>query len=69
MHAPVIAGTTSLDPHGARFDMYNSALFVGLDGAVAGRYDKIHLVPWGEYIPYKTLLLLCQEPDPGRPAT
>jgi apolipoprotein N-acyltransferase len=33
--------------------MYNSAIFVGLDGAVAGRYDKIHLVPWGEYIPYK----------------
>jgi apolipoprotein N-acyltransferase len=53
MHAPVIAGTTSLDPHGPRFDMYNSALFVGPDGAVAGRYDKIHLVPWGEYIPYK----------------
>ena len=53
MHAPVIAGTTSLDPHGARSEMYNSALFVGQDGAVAGRYDKIHLVPWGEYIPYK----------------
>jgi apolipoprotein N-acyltransferase len=53
MHAPVIAGTTSLDPNGLRSDMYNSALFVGLDGAVAGRYDKIHLVPWGEYIPYK----------------
>jgi len=54
MQAPVIAGTTSLDPHGPRFDMYNSALFVGMDGAVAGRYDKIHLVPWGEYIPYKS---------------
>ena len=53
MHAPVIVGTTSLDPNGLRADMYNSALFVGLDGAVAGRYDKIHLVPWGEYIPYK----------------
>jgi apolipoprotein N-acyltransferase len=53
MDAPVIAGTTSLDPNGARFDMYNSALFVGPDGSVAGRYDKIHLVPWGEYIPYK----------------
>jgi apolipoprotein N-acyltransferase len=53
MHAPVIAGTTSLDAHGDRFDMYNSALFVRPDGAVAGRYDKIHLVPWGEYIPYK----------------
>jgi apolipoprotein N-acyltransferase len=54
MRAPVIVGTTSLDHHGAGFDMYNSALFVGLDGAVSGRYDKIHLVPWGEYIPYKT---------------
>jgi apolipoprotein N-acyltransferase len=53
MDAPVIAGTTSYDPHGARFDMYNSAIFVGPDGSVAGRYDKIHLVPWGEYIPYK----------------
>jgi apolipoprotein N-acyltransferase len=53
MHAPVIAGTTSLDPHGASYDMYNSALFARPDGTVAGRYDKIHLVPWGEYIPYK----------------
>jgi apolipoprotein N-acyltransferase len=54
MHAPVIAGTTSLDAHGDRFDMYNSALFVRPDGTVAGRYDKIHLVPWGEYIPFKS---------------
>jgi len=53
MHAPVIAGSTSLDPDGSRSDMYNSAIFVDLDGLVKGRYDKIHLVPWGEYIPYK----------------
>jgi apolipoprotein N-acyltransferase len=53
MRAPVIAGTTSLDRHGAGSDMYNSALFVSADGTVAGRYDKIHLVPWGEYIPFK----------------
>jgi len=53
MRAPVIAGTSSLDQHGAHADMYNSALFVGIDGEVAGRYDKIHLVPWGEYIPFK----------------
>ncbi len=53
MHSPVIAGATSLDQHDARFDRYNSALFVDSDGALKGRYDKIHLVPWGEYIPYK----------------
>jgi apolipoprotein N-acyltransferase len=52
-NAPVIAGTTSLDPNGPRADMYNSAMFVGPDGALVGRYDKIHLVPWGEYIPFK----------------
>ncbi len=53
MNSSVIAGTTSLDPHGLHADMYNSALFVGVDGEVKDRYDKIHLVPWGEYIPYK----------------
>jgi apolipoprotein N-acyltransferase len=52
-HAPLIVGTTSIDPHGQHADLYNSALFIGTDGAVAGRYDKIHLVPWGEYIPFK----------------
>jgi apolipoprotein N-acyltransferase len=54
MRAPVIAGTTSSDVHGPHVDMYNSALFVGLEGGVQGRYDKVHLVPWGEYIPYKS---------------
>jgi apolipoprotein N-acyltransferase len=52
-HAPIVAGATSLDPHGASVDMYNSAVFMAADGTVLGRYDKIHLVPWGEYIPFK----------------
>jgi apolipoprotein N-acyltransferase len=30
---------------------YNSALLVDADGQAVGRYDKIHLVPWGEYVP------------------
>jgi apolipoprotein N-acyltransferase len=52
-HAPIVAGVTALDPHGASVDMYNSAVFTGPDGRVLGRYDKVHLVPWGEYIPFK----------------
>jgi apolipoprotein N-acyltransferase len=32
---------------------YNSALLVDADGVAVGRYDKVHLVPWGEYVPLK----------------
>ena len=32
---------------------YNSAQLVGPDGKPAGRYSKIHRVPFGEYIPLK----------------
>jgi apolipoprotein N-acyltransferase len=34
---------------------FNSAYFLGRDGDTLQRYDKIHLVPFGEYIPYQSL--------------
>jgi apolipoprotein N-acyltransferase len=34
---------------------YNSALLVGPEGELEGRYDKIHLVPFGEYVPWRKL--------------
>ncbi len=30
---------------------YNSAYLIGPDGKPLGKYDKVHLVPFGEYIP------------------
>ncbi len=53
-NAPVVAGNIGIDPHGLSADRYNSALFMSPEGKVLGRYDKVHLVPWGEYIPFKS---------------
>lgn len=32
---------------------YNSLYVVNSDGAIVGTYDKVHLVPFGEYLPYR----------------
>lgn len=36
-------------------EVYNTALMVEGRG-VTGSYDKVHLVPWGEYVPLKNVL-------------
>jgi apolipoprotein N-acyltransferase len=47
----LLAGATAIQPGGTG-QVYNSALLLAPDGVVAGRYDKVHLVPWGEYVPF-----------------
>ncbi len=32
---------------------YNSACLLSPEGKVTGVYDKVHLAPWGEYIPFE----------------
>ncbi|MFP5229739.1 MAG: apolipoprotein N-acyltransferase [Acidobacteriota bacterium] len=56
-HAPFIAGMFGVDASGT----YNSALFIQADGTIAGRYDKIHLVPFGEYVPYRDLFFFAKK--------
>jgi len=34
---------------------YNSALQLTREGGLADRYDKLHLVPFGEYIPFRNI--------------
>jgi apolipoprotein N-acyltransferase len=52
--APVIVGNFGMDQNVESKRMYyNSADFIAADGAFSGRYDKMHLVPFGEYTPYK----------------
>ena len=54
-NAPVIAGSIGIDRDGSAengFYEYDSASLFTPNGTYAGRYDKIHLVPWGEYTPF-----------------
>jgi apolipoprotein N-acyltransferase len=41
---------------GKLVDYYNSALLIAPDGQLAGRYNKQHLVPFGEYVPLRQYL-------------
>jgi apolipoprotein N-acyltransferase len=38
---------------------YNSALLIRADGTMAGAYRKMHLVPFGEYVPLQSLLFFA----------
>jgi apolipoprotein N-acyltransferase len=53
--AAAIVGNLARDVRGGHIDFYNAASVFTPDGALLGRYAKIHLVPWGEYVPFKRL--------------
>jgi apolipoprotein N-acyltransferase len=55
-NSPVAVGSLGVEfdtssPRG--YYLYDSATLFDTQGNYRGRYDKIHLVPWGEYIPFK----------------
>lgn len=59
--APVIVDADAQDPATGTTPPreYVSASFFLPDGTYAGRYDKMHLVPFGEYTPYKQLFFFA----------
>ena len=52
----LLVGSPSVQGEPDNHVYYNSAYMVAPDGRATGRYDKVHLVPFGEYVPLKWLL-------------
>ncbi len=50
--ADFLIGSPSFLYKTSSIDYYNSAYLIGSDGAIRGKYDKAHLVPFGEYVPW-----------------
>lgn len=58
-HSYVVAGSLGIENTGredTQPDLYNSAVLVSPDAQWTARYDKNHLVPFGEYVPFQALL-------------
>ncbi len=48
--ATTVVGAPSVGPHR---ELYNAAIVTDPSGRSLGEFDKMHLVPWGEYIPFE----------------
>jgi apolipoprotein N-acyltransferase len=55
---PMLVGSPDLGADGL---LYNSAFLIGTDGRLAGRYDKRHLVPFGEYVPLQRVFFFLDK--------
>jgi apolipoprotein N-acyltransferase len=60
---PIIVGNTGFETSSTTksgYTPYNRASFINADGTFAGHYDKMHLVPFGEYVPYKEFFFFAK---------
>ncbi len=53
---PVILGALHAEQRDGAERYMNSVMAIGADGGIGARYDKHHLVPFGEYLPYPAVL-------------
>jgi apolipoprotein N-acyltransferase len=55
---PILVGSDQIEK-GAPPKYFNSAFLIREDGSTGGVYRKMHLVPFGEYVPFKRMLFFA----------
>jgi apolipoprotein N-acyltransferase len=55
-NAHLLTGAFDVEARNDTLDYFNAAALFRPDGSVAGLYRKIHLVPFGEYVPWRRVL-------------
>ncbi len=56
---PLLLGSDQIE-RGRTPKYYNAAFMVAADGSTAGAYQKMHLVPFGEYVPARRLFFFME---------
>lgn len=67
-NAALVIGLDTIAAGDTKVDHFNSALFVRPDYGIVSRYDKIHRVPFGEYLPLRDTLPFLQYFTPYGPS-
>ena len=57
---PLLFGSPAFEQAGGNSSLRNRAYLLGADGEVAGWQDKQQLVPFGEFVPFKSLLFFAR---------
>jgi apolipoprotein N-acyltransferase len=55
INAYLLLGSPSWEKASGKTKFFNSAFLISPENNITGKYNKIHLVPYGEYIPLKLL--------------
>lgn len=58
--ADIVLGSVAVENGGDRSRAFNSAFLVRSDRGLSGRYDKMRLVPFGEYVPLRSFLTFIE---------